>query len=348
MKVSVHPGDKGGCGHYRMIWPAEVLIAQGHDIVINSEINAKFLDYGKGKVEVLNAEVPDGADVVVLQRPLHADVVRLIPHLRDKGAAIVVEIDDDFRHIDANNIAFKRSHPRWSPEHNFKILDQAIALADLVTVSTPRLKEIYGGGSNIIVLPNYVPDWYLDTTAEGPRYGVGWSGSVLTHPGDLEITRGGLRNTPERFRVVGSGKGVRTALGLDYDPETTEWLDISGDYQKALATLKVGVVPLKDSLFNHAKSWLKGLEYASVGVPFIASPTEEYESLSKLGAGKLASRARHWEKEVRWLLTDPHYWEERSQEGIEAAKKLTYTEHAWKWMDAWEQARINAALRIAS
>src|SRR5690606_28606720 len=34
MKIYVYPADEYGCGYYRLIWPAQALQAQGHDIQI--------------------------------------------------------------------------------------------------------------------------------------------------------------------------------------------------------------------------------------------------------------------------------------------------------------------------
>ena len=59
-------------------------------------------------------------------------------------------------------------------------------------------------------------------------------------------------------------------------------------FHAQVAQLDTGIVPLQRSRFNEAKSNLKGLEYAALGVPFVASPTAEYERLaeSKFEAGR--------------------------------------------------------------
>lgn len=36
VKVYVFPADTHGCGCYRLKWPAQALVAQGHDVVIVS------------------------------------------------------------------------------------------------------------------------------------------------------------------------------------------------------------------------------------------------------------------------------------------------------------------------
>jgi hypothetical protein len=69
-------------------------------------------------------------------------------------------------------------------------------MADLVTVTTPELKKIYGGGGKAEqckIIPNYVPQAYLDIEVElehRDRPVIGWTGSVDTHPNDLQQVGG--------------------------------------------------------------------------------------------------------------------------------------------------------------
>ena len=67
----------------------------------------------------------------------------------------------------------------------------------------------------------------------------------------------------------------------------------------------IGIVPLNDVVFNIAKSWIKGIEYAAAGVPFIASEMDEYKRLhNKYGIGRLASTTEEWVSHFEELL-DP-------------------------------------------
>jgi hypothetical protein len=75
------------------------------------------------------------------------------------------------------------------------------------------------------------------------------------------------------------------------------------EYQN-LFTFDIGLVPLSDVPFNQAKSAIKGLEYASAGVPFIASDLDEYRSLHDGGIGLLAKKTRHWFAHIE-RLRDP-------------------------------------------
>jgi glycosyltransferase involved in cell wall biosynthesis len=92
------------------------------------------------------------------------------------------------------------------------------------------------------------------------------------------------------------------------------------------------LVPLLDSPFNRAKSWLKGIEYASLGVPFIASPLPEYRKLAELGAGVLADTPQQWYEAIAMLFEDPDPW---ASAGRTAVEGLTYEAHAGRWWSAW-------------
>ena len=76
------------------------------------------------------------------------------------------------------------------------------------------------------------------------------------------------------------------------------------DVPKALHNFHIGLVPLTRNPFNEAKSYLKGLEYAASGIPFIATPTEEYRILAADGVGRLAETPDEWRDHARELL-DP-------------------------------------------
>ena len=58
--------------------------------------------------------------------------------------------------------------------------------------------------------------------------------------------------------------------------------------------MDIGIVPLSNIPFNHAKSFIKGLEYAAAGVPFISSYSPEYQYLADNGIGRIANTQDEW------------------------------------------------------
>lgn len=338
MRVCLVAADEGGCGYYRMRWPGETLVAQGHDVHVSDRGDA-------------DTRIATDFDVIVIQRPLRSSMLAHIQQLQAAGVAVVVEIDDDFSAMQSNNIAYRDLHPKLSPDANWNILARAAAIADLVTVSTPALAQRYGQHGRVAVLPNYIPERYLDVPlpVESGPLRLGWTGSLKTHPGDLGVMGGAVHQamavTNSMFVAIGDQGVLRE---LDAPGIALPWADLLTEYPSVVASLDVGVVPLIDNAFNRAKSWLKGLEFAALGVPFVASPLPEYRALNKFGAGMIATRPRQWRTYLRDLLSDDALRMEQAMCGREAASQLTIEEHAWRWMEAYEHAVANRRKLVAA
>lgn len=329
MKVRYQLADEGGCGMYRLHWPAQHL--NTHD---------------EHDIQRATPHVPPDVDVVVLQRPLRAHWIGVIDQLHEHGIAVVVEIDDLFDQIDPQNAAWRHLQPRFSPDSNHRHLAHAARKADLVTVSTPALQRRYGG----VVIPNYIPARYLSIAPHRPGCLIGWTGTPLTHPGDLDVARGGIRQALEThpewvFHAIGS-RATLELLGIAGSSEP--WQPEVLDYAERYGRLSAAVVPLQRSAFNEAKSWLKGLEAAALGVPFVATPTEQYRALHDLGAGLVAERPKDWIRQLTRLLGDARLREDLIGRGLDVARGLTVEGNAWRWAEAWQQARDNYETRRAA
>lgn len=339
--VVVYPADTGRCGH-RLIWPTQALIDQGADVRLvtpdaesGAQLRATFRRYADGTRVLDDVEDPE-ADVVVFQRPLQRTLADAIPVLQAKGIRVVVEIDDDFTTISARNVSWANCHPKFHPERNWDHLARACKQADLVTVTTPALAQRYARHGRVAIIPNHIPASYLSIERE-PHDGVvvGWTGSIETHPNDLQVTRGGVARAVEAtgatFAVVGTGKGVRKALDLKEQPLSSGWVPLDA-YPRALAHFDVGIVPLELTAFNESKSALKGLEFAALGVPFVASPTGPYQVVP---VAAIARRPRDWEREVRSLIES-----QGSRLGVASALRhwastQTVEGNCERWWEAW-------------
>lgn len=344
MRVRIQHADRGGCGFYRLIWPAETLAGMGLDVATHNQWPEGLRRrQGNGLDHLLSVDVGD-ADVVVLQRPMEGSVLESIPVMQRQGVAVVVELDDDFTALPRNHPARRgtagvdRNGERR--QFNRRYLRLCCERADLVTCSTPAIGERYAPDHHVVV-PNCVPAHYLTIAgADHDGVRVGWTGSTQTHVGDLEAAGDGIARALDGrpFYVVGTGEGVAPALGLDeHRIEAAGWLPIE-DYPHAYADLDVAVVPLEDNDFNRAKSWLKGIEAAALGVPFVASPTDPYCELVAMGAGGLARTPDEWRIMVRLLIDNVDARQEIAGRGREVASHWTIEGNAWRWAEAWEQA----------
>jgi glycosyltransferase involved in cell wall biosynthesis len=326
---------------YRLIWPAEVLAAMGLDVTVHDgwpQAHWRAQPGFPDRIVSVEAE----CDVVVLQRPMLDSVLASIPVLQKQGVAVVVELDDDFTQLPKGHPARIDTSGRKNPHQNRRNLRLACERADLVTCSTQAIADRYAPHGRAHVIPNCVPARYLSVTApehDGPPR-VGWTGSTITHVGDLNVAGDGIARAlaGAPFHVVGTGYGVAAALHLDDEQVIpTGWVEID-DYPTAYAGLDVAVVPLADNPFNQAKSWLKGIEAAALGVPFVASPTVPYCELAALGAGGLARTPDEWCTMLSLLTGSIDARQEVSMMGRSAVAAFTIEGQAWRWAEAWERA----------
>lgn len=357
MRVLILPGDRGGCGLYRMLMPGRAVAAAFPDVevYVADGINGQSSRDAYGRVTIHSIpEIP--VDLVVMQRPLNDDLSAAIPLIQAQGIAVVVELDDDFKAVSRRNAAAVHVNPATSPRSNWDHLQRACDIADLVTVSTPRLTRYAAAHGRVRVVRNYVPAALAEarpqTSHDGPLR-LGWTGTVATHPDDLKAPRGAvqqvLSNAGAVLSVIGDGKGVQQEFGLDSPPHyVSGWVDLEAYPQTVIDSIDVGMVPLEMSAFNEAKSYLKGLEFSALGIPWVASPTSEYRALASHKIGLLAERPRDWSRHLSRLLHSADMRAEMGARGREVvAAHYTIEQHAHEWYDAWTQAMANRDARYS-
>lgn len=346
MKIYVYPADQTGCGHYRAIWPGEALRAAGHDVTVvppNDGVHDLRAETKDGKI--VKVHYPEDADVIVMQRVMHYWLAKAIPVMRASGVAVVVDIDDDLESIHPAHPAYAVLNPKWNAMYNWNVAREACRAATLVTVSTEPLRKMYTPLSgHCVVIKNTIPEKFLKTNASDefmPGRTIGWMGSVHSHPDDLYV----MGQTPARLQregfpwaFVGPERGVQSALRFDSEPFSTGYVDMADIPVKIAETLGIGVAPLQDTRFNRAKSWLKALEYASLGVPSVCSDLPEYRALAQRTGALLARRPKDWYTNLKKLATDDALYDRLSQRARMAASDLTIEQHCKDWMIAWLNA----------
>lgn len=331
MKVRLFPSDHLGCGMYRICWPGMALADKGYDV---KELARPQVIMNGRKVIGLASNID--ADVVVFQRPARLQYIELFKYLQSIGIKVVVDIDDDLATIHPKNTAFI---PYQQLDMNWRYAIGACEMVDLVTCSTAALAEKYGKGHSVVV-PNCIPERYLSIEGiKEDRTTVGWAGYVETHPEDLTITHGAvnqaLAGTDAGFISIGNEKAL-IDLGIRNRPPHKVVSGVQIDsYPQTLAMLDIGIVPLRDSEFNRAKSWLKALEYAAVGVMPVVSPTPDNQRIVDAGAALAASNPREWQEHIKFLINNDDERKALTTKARDFARTQTIEENCERWWEAW-------------
>lgn len=299
------PPEPNGCAWYRMVLPSRQLPAFGWDVGVGlPRVNA---------TEGIGLAHKDGMllgwDVNVFKLLMHESVPALFQTMQARGQRIVVDIDDFHFGLDEENVAAASTNPHNSPHNNRMFYEMGIRAADTVTVSTAFLAEFYERRVRDVRLVRNALDVERFTPVEQPEVPIfGWVGATWWRSGDLEL----LRDWLPRF-VGDKGVQVHHSGHIPGDPRhfavraglskvSTSTMKLIRDYPSLLQEFHVGLVPLTRKPFNEAKSNLKGLEYAAAGIPFIATPTEEYRLLASQGIGRLAETPDEWRGHAEELL----------------------------------------------
>jgi glycosyltransferase involved in cell wall biosynthesis len=189
------------------------------------------------------------------------------------------------------------------------------------------------------VLPNYLADHYYGIEhVDSPD--LGWAGVMWSHPNDPQVVGPAVARLVREgatFSIVGNPVDSGRAFALEDDPAGTGLVDLM-DWPREVAKIGIGLTPLADTAFNVAKSWLKPLEKAAVGVPWVGSPRPEYVRLHRLGCGLLAARPKDWYRQLKRLRDEPALRLELSEAGRGVADELRLRDHAEKWVEAWLDA----------
>jgi hypothetical protein len=331
--------DRTACGHYRCLLPGAALEAKGHTVTAD---------------EVLKIERYDECDVLVGQRvakPGPSAAWQAFAREEGRSARLVYELDDD-----VFALANEPSNPNsavWP-----KLLGNVranLACADAVTVSTYALAEVVAAHTSapVHVVPNAIPE-SLIASALTPRIRpdtLGWSGSA-THEGDWAADDNARRvaqwldSNSNRWRLVTFG-GAPKSLTSAFDGYRNAFWDPQGGaplekyYALLRTTFDIGLAPLARTTFNVAKSDLRLLELAALGIPWVATDFGPYaDGADGLGCedrgGLTVSKPRGWWTHLNGLAGSDEYRLDLRARGRAWARTRTIDRVLPLWEEAFE------------
>lgn len=296
----------GGCAWYRCWLPMR---AAGPNAAFGMPLWTGEHGFGvQGGGQATKAKF--GFDVVVLKMMMARWIPHQIHQAKRLGQRIIVDVDDAYTELHEANLAFHTTDPNSNRVRNREIQEQVIALADTVTVSTPWLLDYYSSKHpDVRMIRNGVdPNQFTRRRQPGTNPVLGWAASLKWRSNDAETARGWLNDFLTEHQLmfhhaghVEDAQPLSQAAGVDPARVVTSPMRPIFEYQNML-TFDIGLVLLSDIAFNHAKSCIKGLEYAAAGIPFVAYATPEYQRLADMGVGRVARTPDEWIQHLTDLL----------------------------------------------
>lgn len=331
------PVEPNGCTWYRQVLPARELKKLGWDIGVGMP---RYLpERGIGVAEGDGAYF--GWNITVFKLMFDRFAPDAFRTMQKNGERIVVDVDDFHFNLPESNIARKTTNPHTNAENNRMFFEIGVRAADVVTVSTDFLANFYERRCrDVRIVRNAVDSERFTPVIHDDRPAIGWVGGLWWRAQDVEILKSWLPGfvRDHRIRVHHSGHipgdpqhfAVRTGLRR---VSTVNMKTIS-KYPDLLRHFHIGLVPLTYNDFNQAKSFLKGLEYAAAGIPFIATPTEEYRILYRNGVGRLADTPDEWRDHAEELLDPDVRREEAERQRAIVVKEFDISTKGERWATA--------------
>lgn len=218
-------------------------------------------------------------DIMFLQRPWTPTYRRLAQVAKRNSIPLWIDFDDDLFNVPSWNPA----HIHYSPQENQDSIRLILSLADVVTVTTPKLKELYAPyNDNIIVIPNawddYMFPWIKKETKEFNKL-ITWRGSN-THRKDLNLASAAAITLNKKYDFTWMFLGDSPWFADFMKPELLKLvpsMDII-DYFHFIKDVKPGIfiVPLKQCEFNESKSAIAFYEATYAGAITLAPTMSEW------------------------------------------------------------------------
>lgn len=246
---------------------------------------------------------------------------------------LVFDIDDDVWNFDER----LAQYDFWKDPEVLLRTQNDIAVADLVTTPSPVLAgHLAELNPNVVVLPNTVPEYLLWLAPPKPDvFTVGYQGGD-THRYDLEMV------SPDLFRFLATHPAARMHVwGVPgYEGPfrsrvgTTGWNRSVKSYYLSLR-MSVGLAPLRNTAFNHAKSGIKALEYAALGIPSVVSMGPTYDGWVFDGSTGFVVGEGDWLPVLSWLAANPLACATIGSEARRFAEGWTTERCAGRWVGAY-------------
>jgi len=285
--------DYSGCGHWRMIWPEQVLKA-----------NQKFNIAGS-TVMVGEGNFFHNVKTIRVQRQATLQQKEYFSFLKDiqkqNNMNLIYEIDDIIFHEDIPE--YNKFKTAFADPEIRKTSMEIMQMADEMTVTNQFMKEYFQektGHEQITVIPNFVPKFWMDrfydrteistnyeNNKKKPRILYCGSGAHfdvdqrVKHQDDFFLVNDAIRKTVKDFQWVffGGFPGPLADLVRERKVEFHGWEGLMR-YPYKIHELKCQLMyaPLADNTFNKAKSDLKFIEGCCMGIPTICQDLVTYKN----------------------------------------------------------------------
>jgi glycosyltransferase involved in cell wall biosynthesis len=281
----------------RILPLTRVLRARGHAVSL-----ADVLPSLAGRLRLLSAATEH--DVVLLQKKLFPSA--FVSLLRKANPRLVFDVDDAvmFHELERGQVVTGRYFHRFA---SIAAASRTVVAGNAYVADFARAARCADEDGHVFELPTPIDTTNLSakrTDGDNGSFIVGWIGTKGNLHQLLPLADA-LRAVQEcvpdfRLRIVADATPDLPGLRIEFKPwrADEEVADLHG--------FDVGIMPLRDSLWNRGKGGYKLLQYMAAGLPAIASPVGINSEIVQHGEnGFLAKDPTDWRNHLLTLANQP-------------------------------------------
>lgn len=321
----------GGCHHFRQLEPLRVAgqlgVGVGHGLVLSDLILESF----------------DTILVHQINQPRATQAWQKLARLGEHR--MIMDVDDNMWEPD-----FEPFRLAYTPD-TLARLEANLRVAHVVTTPSPVLAEkLTEFNPNVWMVPNTVPEWLLswspnlqrwDPRGRRQRGFIGWQGSghhrlSMTQPVIDQIGKFMAANPNWDWRIYGGHKVA--AAHMQHRIHHVGWQNDLTTYYQSLA-FDIGIGPMQRTPFTAAKSSLRAVEYAALGIPSVLADEPPYRGWVTPGVtGFLVDpdRPDGWFEALDLLAKHPDARQQMGELARLRAQEWTTESAISAWVQAWD------------
>jgi len=277
----------------------------------------------------------DWADIIIIERLLFGHWIKHVRRWKEQGKKVFTTFDDAYWIMPD----YITSKPTWDKKAITQFRDTLETLIDGIFVPSEGLKRELGryghlsqSMDKVHVIPNY-PDlsfpayqyaFQKPKMRSDDRYVVGWGGS---HHHSIEqlvpVFKQLIKIEPcVQIWIVGNSRAFNLLEDIPIEHKRYFPTMPYGPYLVMIKQFDIFAIPLKGR-YDHCRSWIKPLEAALMGVPWVATRNRIYQDCQ---GGVLVKTKKQWMDALLSPISSDKEW----------AMQQDITDHIGEYLEVFD------------
>ena len=318
-------------------------------------LSADYVDYTNLNIEVLKYY----RGFVFYRCPITDEVRELISLAKKNNKAVFYDIDDlviDKKYTDTiEHLKSLSKEEKDLYDDGVNRMRETLELCDYAITTTERLAfELKNYCPNVYINRNTASEKMMEyslaainrVTKDESKVVIGYLSGSITHNEDFEMILPAIVNIMKKhenvyLKVVGELDVPEQLNQFKSRILTAPFVEWQG-LPEIIASLDINLAPLKQSIFNEAKSENKWVEAALCKIPTLASNIGAFaQSIDSGKTGVLCENTiEDWENKLDYLISNREYREQIGNTAFNHCKKKNVTTYTGRGLAEFIESKL--------